>query len=347
MPIEPQRTLDLYPIDYPFETLVTRITAKEPKLILNPEFQRKYKWDKEGWGRASKFIESCLMRIPLPSCYFAEDEQGRHVVIDGVQRLTTVLRFFQDEFALEGMTAFRELENKRFSQLGDLRAELEATTIRCIVLRKSNSKPIVREIFSRLNQGAVALSDQEIRHALFPGLFDDLLTELAQLPAIANFGRGPASTVEKDSREGDQQVLRYFAFRGSLDGYDGRRLGKFLDEVMESKATATPEEIETLREDFASSLARCIEVFGDDTFIDTSKDRARQSMVYYDLLMHSLSDLSDDKVKKKKKKSIREAFTKLCASPEFQKTLSGGLQNKSSIERRRVIWGTLLAKALR
>jgi uncharacterized protein with ParB-like and HNH nuclease domain len=68
MTATPQRTLDLYPIDYPFETLVTRMKAQQPKLILTPEFQRKYKWDKEGWGRASKFIESCLMRIPLPSC---------------------------------------------------------------------------------------------------------------------------------------------------------------------------------------------------------------------------------------------------------------------------------------
>ena len=95
-----KKTLDLYPIDYPFETLVSRINATPPKLILNPDFQRKYKWDRTGWGRASKFIESCLMRIPLPSCYFAEDEEQRHLVIDGVQRLTTIKRFFNDEFAL-------------------------------------------------------------------------------------------------------------------------------------------------------------------------------------------------------------------------------------------------------
>lgn len=341
-----QRTLDLYPIDYPFETLISRMTASEPKLLLNPEFQRKYKWDKDGWGRASKFIESCLMRIPLPSCYFAEDEQARHIVIDGVQRLTTILRFFQGEFALEGMTTFRELEGKRFSELGELRAELEATTIRCIVLRKSNSKPIVREIFSRLNQGAVELSDQEIRHALFPGAFDDLLLELSQLPAIASFGKGPSSTVKKDSREGEQQVLRYFAFRESLENYDGRRLGKFLDEIMESKTTASMEDVDALRKEFKNSLERCLEVFGDDAFVDTSKDRARQSMVYFDLLMSSLGSLPKKQVSKNKKK-IKKAFSDLCASPEFQKTLSGGLQNKSSIERRRVIWGELLEQAVK
>lgn len=342
---EQQRTLDLYPIDYPFETLVARLSAEEPRLLLNPDFQRKYKWDKEGWGRASKFIESCLMRIPLPSCYFAEDDHGRHIVIDGVQRLTTILRFFNDEFPLEGLSVFRELDGKRFSELGDLKTELEATTIRCIILRKSNEKSIVREIFSRLNQGAVTLSDQEIRHALFPGLFDQLLGELAQLPDIANFGRGPASTVERDSREGEQQVLRFFAFRDGIDKYDGRRFGKFLDDVMEARMNIGAAEIDELRSDFTKSLDRCILVFGDEAFMDTGKDRARQSMVYYDLLMQSFADLSDSLVKRNRRK-IYEAFGQLCASKAFQKTLSGGLQNKSSIERRREIWGKLLAKAV-
>lgn len=79
--------LNLYPIDYPFESLVSR--EKKGKLILDPDFQRKYKWDKDGNTRASRFIESCLMRIPLPACYFSEDENKNHLVIDGVQRLKT------------------------------------------------------------------------------------------------------------------------------------------------------------------------------------------------------------------------------------------------------------------
>lgn len=313
-----QRTLDLYPIDYPFETLVARINADEPKLVLNPDFQRKYKWDKEGWGRASKFIESCLMRIPLPSCYFAEDDQGRHLVIDGVQRLTTIVRFFRDEFALEGMTTFRDLEGKRFSELEDLRAELEASTIRCIVLRKSNERAIVREIFSRLNQGAVTLSEQEIRHALFPGLFNDLLAELAQTEAIAKFGLGPASKSTKDGREGEEQVLRYFAFRGSLEGYDGRRLARFLDEFMESKHEITDEDANSLRVDFNTSLRRCVAVFGKTVFCDTSKSRIRQSMVYYDLLMQSFSGLSEGVVESRKT-NILVAFGNAMRIPRFSK----------------------------
>ena len=102
------KTLNLYPIDYPFETLVSKINSEPPTLILNSEFQKKYKWDQNGWKRASKFIESCLMRIPLPTCYLVE---------------------------------------------------LKGTTIRSIILRKENPKNLIQEVFSRLNQGAVELSD--------------------------------------------------------------------------------------------------------------------------------------------------------------------------------------------
>ena len=90
-PSEKTKVLNLYPIDYPFETLVDR--AQKNKLILDPDFQRKYKWDKDGNDRCSKFIESCLMRIPLPAFYLAEEENGNHLEIDGVQRITKIMRF--------------------------------------------------------------------------------------------------------------------------------------------------------------------------------------------------------------------------------------------------------------
>lgn len=166
------KTLNLYPIDYPFETLVSKINSEPPTLILNSEFQQKYKWDKNGWKRASKFIESCLMRIPLPACYLLELTDKKILVIDGVQRLSTIVNFFNDEFALEGLTIFNELEGKKFSELNEkIQSELKATTIRCIIFRKENPENLIQEIFFRLNQGAVELSNQEIKFAMSKGKF--------------------------------------------------------------------------------------------------------------------------------------------------------------------------------
>lgn len=336
------KTLNLYPIDYPFETLVGRI--KSEKLLLNPDFQRKYKWDKEGWERSSRFIESCLMRIPLPSCYFAEDELGRHEVIDGVQRLTTITKFFDDDFALSGLTTFVELEGKKFSELGSYQSELEATTIRCIVLRKENPKFLIREIFARLNQGAVRLSDQEIRHAIYPGAFNDLLRALAKKPLVSEFGRGAKGVAKKDSLESEEQVLRYFALKGELDGYQDK-LSRYLDSFMASQQDCSKRDVQSRKKDFESTLAKCAAVFGDSVFIDTSKKVHRQSMVHYDLLMYSFSDVPKE-VLLAKKDEIQEGFLRLCKLAQFQKTLSSGLQNKGSILKRRVLWAEILTGVL-
>lgn len=335
------KMLSLYPIDYPFETLVNRINTTPAKLKLDPDFQRKYKWDKDGWVRSSRFIESCLMRIPLPSCYFAEDEEGKHMVIDGLQRLTTINRFFNDEFSLEGLTIFRELEGKKFSELGSLQTELETTTIRCIVLRKDNPKSLIREIFSRLNQGAVALTDQEIRHAIYPGALDALLVELAQVPDIARFGLAE-NTETKSGLEPEEQVLRYFAFSDdkNLDGFESN-LKSFLDNYMEANSSLSAAEVEEHRNRFNKALSICNEVFGDDVFVNPVADRKRKGLVHYDLVMTTVGEL-DGEVVIAKKDEIKQAYANLCASDIFQRTLSGGLQNRGAIIRRRVKWNQLL-----
>lgn len=330
------KVLNLYPIDYPFETLVQRANSEPAKLILNPDFQRKYKWDKDGDERASKFIESCLMRIPLPACYFAEKENGNHEVIDGVQRITTIKRFFNNEFKLEGLTVFKDLEGKTFDELGDYKNELESTTIRCIILRKENPKELVQEIFARLNQGAVQLTAQEIRHAIFPGSLDNLLIELGQIPFIESFGRGQAGTQEKDGREAEEMVLRFFAMRGDMSDYEDV-LSKYLDRFAINNQNISTEEIEQLRTEYSAALNRCMVTFDNNPFVDLTKDKPKQSLVHYDLLMWSFNSLTDEYVAHHKAQLVQK-FKELCLDERFIRTLSGGLQKKSSILRRRELW---------
>lgn len=283
------------------------------------------------------------MRIPLPSCYFAETDDGRQLVIDGVQRITTILRFFGDEFALEEMTAFPELEGKRFSEIGAYQADLESTTIRCIILRKENPKELITEIFARLNQGAVELSDQEIRHALYSGDFDQLLQELSKVEVIKDFGsRKDGRSSPKDSRELEELVLRYFAFLEDAEAYEGN-LSKFLDAYMRKAVHFGQEKISELEASFKNSLEACLIVFNqDEIFSDISKERRRQGVVYYDLLMNSLGKL-DHSTLRDNRETIREAFIELCQSEAFRKSTAGGLQRKSAIHRRNSDWSAKLA----
>jgi len=344
------KTLELFPIDYPFETLKSRIDNK--KLILDPDFQRQYKWTEE---RASKFIESCLMRIPLPSCYFAENTDSTHYVIDGVQRLSAIKRFFDNEFPLSNLTAFKELDGKKFSDLKDYRSELETTTIRCIVLRKNNPSHIITEIFSRLNQGSIELSSQEIRHALFSGSFDKLLTELAEREEIKEFGipkkikrmTGKRKEDEikkyKRSREAEEQVLRYFALRDEISNYQGN-LAKYLDIYMERNQNLSPERIQELKDDFHQTLDKCIAVFERESlFVNTTKPRTRTSIVYYDILMHSFRNF-DKKVLLQYREQLVEKFQELCSENDIRSSFYSGSQSKKNILLRRNLWQQKLDK---
>lgn len=328
------KVLNLYPIDYPFETLVDRV--KKGKLILDPDFQRKYKWDKDGEERGSKFIESCFMRIPLPACYFAEDENGNHIVIDGVQRITTISRFINNDFKLEGLTVYEELNGKLFSELGTYKNDLESTTMRCIILRKENPEGLIQEIFARLNQGAVQLSAQEIRHAIYPGTLDRLLKELSEIDNVAKFQQNES----KDSRESEELVLRFFALDSNLDDYDGK-LSKYMDNYMRTHRNIDDAEVENRKRLFLNALNNCITVFGDSAFVNMTKEKKRQSVALYDLLMWSFSRRELNELNERKN-DIVNAFEELCSDEEFERTLSGGLQQKTAIKKRRELWNAKL-----
>ena len=80
-------------------------------------------------------------------------------------------------------------------------------------------------------------------------------------------------------------------------------------------------------------------------FSDVTRDRPKQGMVHYDLLMVTVG-LLDEQIILERKEEIKTAYNELCASDEFRRTLSGGLQKKTSILRRRNLWRPLLDDAI-
>lgn len=328
------KELNLYPIDYPFETLVARVEKKT--LNLSPDFQRKYKWNRDDEKKTSKFIESCLLRIPLPACYFAEDENKHHMVIDGVQSITTIVRFCNNEFCLEGLTQLRDLNGLYYRDLGDLKQDFDTYTIRCIILRKDNDKDLIKDIFSRLNQGAVELTPQEVRHAIYPGEFDDMLHRMALLPGVSILSRESNEDLELD-----EIVLRYFAFKGDLSDYDGN-IKEYLDTKMEYFQNLKTNEVLNMQDEFEETLNKCILLFGiDKVFTDTSKQRKYRSVMLYDMLMWSISQI-DTIVIENNRQKLLEKFEQLCSSDDFRKTTAGGSQMKTQIEKRRNLWWSMI-----
>src|SRR5712691_5390572 len=92
-----ERRLITQPLDLSVQTLSEQW---ENKLLLLPEIQREYVWDN---GKASRLIESLILNIPIPTLYFTETPEARYEIIDGHQRVRSVVRFRGIEFVLSGL----------------------------------------------------------------------------------------------------------------------------------------------------------------------------------------------------------------------------------------------------
>lgn len=206
-----ERKLVTQPYDLGVKSISTDIA--QGRISLTIEYQRKYVWD---LGKASRLIESLLLNVPIPVCYFAEDEDGVYEVIDGLQRLTTIKNYLEGAFGLTGISVLSELEGKHFSDLAPRdQRRLENRTIRCIVITEDSHPDIKFDVFERLNTGAASLTAQELRNSVFRGPFNDKLKELADEPYFLNL-TGSFNNKRMDLEE---LILRFFSLVEGLSAY--------------------------------------------------------------------------------------------------------------------------------
>ncbi|MFS8082703.1 MAG: DUF262 domain-containing protein [Ginsengibacter sp.] len=172
-------------------------------LHVNPEYQRLFRWDLE---RQSEYIESLLLNIPTPPLFFATNPDSKSEVIDGLQRLSTLIKFFSNEIFEDSSYATEEnneaeqnnihvgtmlyraplvgsIEGYTLKTLPEtLVRTLRYTRIPIIVLGKESSTRARFHVFKRLNRSGSVLSDQEIRNCsarLFGNEFPEALKALA------------------------------------------------------------------------------------------------------------------------------------------------------------------------
>ena len=137
---------------------------KRGRLILQSDFQRHFVWEPK---KSSRLIESALLDIPLPVIYLSEEKDGKEVVIDGQQRLTSFFSFIDGTFPsgqvfrLSGLKVFEDLIKKTYKELEEpFQDKIQYCKLRTITFNKDSSHDLKFEIFERLNSGAVSLNQQ-------------------------------------------------------------------------------------------------------------------------------------------------------------------------------------------
>ena len=196
--------------DYSVEFLTDKVRSNEYYV---PEYQREMIWDE---AVQSRFIESVLVGLPIPFVFLWQDDDGRMEIVDGSQRMRTLLRFIDNELRLTKLELLPETNDFYFRDLSVARQrKFNARTLRGIVLENATTTATRTEMFARINTGGRSANDAEIRRGSLPGDFTDLVIACAQFDRFVQLT--PISQRLINAREREELVVRFFSF---LDTYD-------------------------------------------------------------------------------------------------------------------------------
>ena len=274
----------------------------QQRLIIDPEFQRNVFWKIES---KSSFIESILLSFPLPSFFVNQQIDGRYVIIDGLQRTTTLHQFVNGEFQLTGLNVLKNINGKNFKDLpSSYQARIEDKKILLFILKPSVPIEVIYELFARINTSGTVLNRQEIRNGVLQGQATRLLRELSKQPYFRqSIDNGVSDTRMKDR----ELILRYLSFK-VLDYsifYQGD-MSAFLDEATKKINSMTLKEIECLKIDFERVMKMTYEFFGEKGFRIPQLGRSRGliNSAMFESICYFFSSQTDDFLTKNKERII-------------------------------------------
>jgi Protein of unknown function DUF262/HNH endonuclease len=331
---------------------------RNKKLILQPDFQRKYVWDTK---KASKLVESAMLRIPLPIIYLSEEDNNKLFVIDGQQRLTSFFSFIDGEFPdhkpfkLIGMTSFPELNGKSFDEIDEMMQDrVRDCKLRAITFLKGSDEDIKFEMFERLNTGAVQLNPQELRNCIYGGQFNAALKEMAMEPDFrAIFGQKSSETRMKDV----EFVLRFCAFYHKSYLNYKPPMKSFLNQEARDNRHISASEIIELKASFKNACQIVRSVFGEHAFKRFNRGNSKSdprgnwepskfNAALYDILMYSFAKADKSRVFQRLD-AIREALIDLMIEDnEFIASIEKGTSGLRQVITRFDKWRSALQSVI-
>ncbi|KAB2846983.1 MAG: DUF262 domain-containing protein [Ignavibacterium sp.] len=235
-----KRKVDFNTYDISVKELISMVSEKI--IDIAPEYQRQFRWKPD---RQSLLVESIFLGIPIPSLFMATNRDGSWELIDGVQRISSIIHYAgdvnslkiintNDHLVLEGLNKLSQFNDKKFSNLPkSIQLDFLLKPIKVTTLSDKSDLDVRFDLFERLNTGGVRLTDQEIRSCIYRGRFNDFLKELAKNKHFKSAVKLPKPNETDGTRE--EFVLRFFAFYYDYKKFD-HSVVDFLNSYM-SKAS--------------------------------------------------------------------------------------------------------------
>lgn len=343
----------LYSSDWTVGTIVDQLEREN--IELNPRFQRRDAWSRT---RKSLFIESLILNLPVPQIVLAEkrEQRGRYIVLDGKQRLLSLLQFTgksetpNNSFGLSGLEIRRDLIRKKYKNFEDnpeLVDDLNSFsnyTIRTVVIKNWPNKEFLHTVFLRLNTGSVKLSPQELRQALFPGEYSNFIDDYA---AKSDALKTLLGNKNPDPRMRDVEILsRFVAFHFYLSCYGGR-MKNFLDDSCEKfneQWGRMESEILDAAEEFEKGVMALIEIFGESAIARKESSKAFNRAIFDALIYYAARQECREAMLKKPEITLA-AFRKVVNNSEFLDSVESDTAGIPNTFKRLSLWGAALAEA--
>jgi len=300
------------------DTLIKRIRTKTLQLNTESYFQRKDDlWDTV---KQSRLIESILIRFPLPAFFFDATDDNNWLVVDGLQRLSSIRNFVVNKkLKLTNLEFLSHLNNKTFDELpDDLQRLIEESQVVIYKIMPGTPTDVKFNIFKRINTGGLILEPQEIRHALFQGRPAEFIAELGKSKEFTDATDDRIKTHRMLDRDFANRFLCFYLF-----GHENYLpdLDTYMSKAMASIHDKTETELEKISSDFKAAMNLCRNIFEKEAFRKVYRDYDRLPPInkaIFDALSVQFALLSDIERQElnDKKAEMKSGFRSLLANDE-------------------------------
>jgi hypothetical protein len=307
---------------------------KDGVLKIQPEFQRNFIWPETDQTR---FIDSLVKQLPIPSMCFSLDYKTQEwQVIDGLQRMSTIIRFLSDENWT--LSKLEDIDKKLSGRnVGEIKADpidsrqiyarvqnlsLPITILRCDYSKPDHSNYLFM-IFHRLNTGGIKLNNQEIRNCIYSGTFNNLLRFLDKNERWQIIHKNRRQNIKRLMTQ--ELILRIFAFHDGYKDYGGR-LAKFLNDYMGDNRNLSKEDCQNKRLLFEETVNTIYDKLFDNAPPETKLTVTELEGLFVGVMRNSkkLKQLPSDVIKQRRQKLLNhEEFS--------EEKLSEGLSGKPRV----------------
>ena len=321
---------------YPIDELLIRNESRtvhdvlrridQGQFVMYPDFQRDLVWRRD---KQSRLIESMMMRIPLPVFYLAEDQEGRMVVVDGLQRLSTFHDFVGNKFRL-ALPDREDLHGKQFRDLAPIHQNrIEDCNLILYIIDSKVPERARLDIFERVN-GGEPLTRQQMRNSLYNGQATRWLKKEAGQDI---FIQATGNSLRPRTMRDREFVNRFCAWEllsmGDIPDYPGH-MDDFLASALSAMNRFIPSDF-TRR--FRRSMRNNFHVFGEHAFRKISIDRAGRSVInaaIWDVMSTGLARYSEGRVESRAE-VLNGAFYGLMEDKDFWGSITYGTNSDNMV----------------